>query len=105
MKFSNEIISAYADGELQGGEKNEFEKVLHHDDELQQELDDFYALKSQLQNAYKNVESPVTQQYTSGNARYAMYVALLLLTFSGGWFSGELLNNRTMAEVESLIRL
>ena len=101
MKFSNEIISAYADGELQGGEKKEFEKTLHHDDELQQKLDDLYALKAQLQNAYKNIEPPVKQQYASGNARYAMYAALLLLTFSGGWFSGELLNNRTMAEIES----
>ncbi|RDH82921.1 MAG: hypothetical protein DIZ80_11685 [endosymbiont of Galathealinum brachiosum] len=101
MKFSNEIINAYADGELQGGEKIEFEKVLHNDDELQQELDDLYALKAQLHNAYKNVELPVRQQYASGRARYAMYAALLLLTFSGGWFSGEMINNSSIAKIES----
>lgn len=94
MEFSTEIINAYADGELQGGEKIEFEKALLSNDELQKTLDDLYALKAQLQHAYHNVEAPVKQQVSNGNYRVAVYAMFMLMTFTGGWFSSEVLHNR-----------
>ncbi len=89
MKFSAEMISAYADGELQGSEKTEFEEVLKTDAELQQTLDDLCGLKSQLKQTYQNVRPPAKLQYSSGNYRYAMYAVFFVLTFSVGWFSGD----------------
>ncbi len=100
MEFSNEIINAYADGELQGSEKTEFEKELQKDAELQQALNDLYTLKAQLQSAYQNIVPPVKQQYTSGNMRYAVFSILLLLTFTGGWFSAGMIHNEKIADVE-----
>ena len=79
MEFSTEIINAYADGELQGGEKIEFEKALLSDTNLQQTLDDLYALKAQLQHAYHNVEPPVKQQDSTTNYRVAAYAVFLLM--------------------------
>jgi len=89
MKFSAEMISAYADGELQGSEKTEFEEVLQTDVELQQAYSDLCALKTQLRHTYQNIAPPVRQQYTSSNYRYAMYAVFFMLTFSVGWFSSD----------------
>jgi len=103
MKFSNEIINAYADGELQGTEKTDFERVLQNDIELQHTLDELYALKLQLQHAYKIIEPPAKPQYTSGNYRVAAYAVFLLLAFSGGWISSDRLHNEPgMQETASL---
>jgi len=103
MKFSNEIINAYADGELQGTEKTDFERVLQNDIELQHTLDELYALKLQLQHAYKNIEPPAKPQYASGNYRVAAYAVFLLLAFSGGWISSDRMHNEPgMLETASL---
>jgi len=103
MEFSTEIINAYADGELQGGEKIEFEKALLTDTKLQQTLDDLYALKAHLKHAYHNVEPPVKTPVSSSKYRVASYVAFLLMTFTGGWFSSDLLHNRlNVAETNSV---
>ena len=103
MEFSTEIINAYADGELQGGEKIEFEKALLVDTKLQQTLDELYALKAQLKHAYQNVEPPVEHQFSSNKFRVASYVAFLLMTFTGGWFSSDVLHNRmSMADSGSI---
>jgi len=104
MKFSAEMISAYADGELQGSEKTEFENVLQHDVELQQALTDLCALKSQLQHTYQNVVPPAKAQYTKSNYRYAMYAVFFVLTFSVGWLSGGAMHSQSenLAEVNTL---
>ena len=94
MEFSTEIINAYADGELQGGEKIEFEKALLKDTTLQQTLDEICVLKTQLLHAYQSIEPPVKQPLSTSKYQVAMYVALLMLTFTGGWFSSEVLHNR-----------
>jgi len=88
MKFSAEMISAYADGELQGSEKTEFENELQNDAELQQAVEDVRALKLQLQKTYQNVVPPAKLQYSTSNYRYAMYAVFFVLTFTVGWFSG-----------------
>ncbi|MCW9046980.1 MAG: hypothetical protein OQK46_02785 [Gammaproteobacteria bacterium] len=103
MEFSTEIIHAYADGELQGGEKTEFEKALLTDTKLQQTLDDLYALKAQLQHAYQNVKPPVKQQVSNGSYRMLASVALLVITFTGGWFTSDVLSNRMGMSDESSV--
>jgi len=94
MKFSAEMISAYADGELQGSEKTEFESELQHDVQLQQALSELCALKTQLQSTYQNVVPPAKHQYTSSNYRYAAYAVFFMLTFSVGWFSGDAMHSQ-----------
>jgi len=101
MKFSNEIINAYADGELQGTEKTDFEKVLQDDTALQHTLDELYALKLQLQHAYQNIEPPAKPQYSSGNYRVAAYALFLLVAFSGGWISSDRMHKNTEAMLGS----
>ncbi len=100
MKFSDEMISAYADGELQGSEKTEFENELQNDFELQQALNDLYALKAQLKQTYQHVQPPVKPQYTKSNYRVAAYAAFLLLTFAVGWLGGDRMHvqNESMAQ-------
>ncbi len=93
MKFSAEMISAYADGELQGSEKIEFEDVLKTDIELQQKLNDLCGLKSQLKRTYQNIEPPARIQYSTSNYRYAAYAVFFMLTFSVGWFSGDAMHS------------
>jgi len=93
MKFSAEMISAYADGELQGSEKTEFEDVLQYDTELQQSLNDLCGLKTQLKQTYQNIEPPARLQYSTGNYRYAAYAVFFMLTFSIGWFSSDAMHS------------
>ena len=92
MKFSDEMISAYADGELQGGEKAEFESVLEHDIELQQALAHVNGLKLQLHEAYHQVEVPAHVQHKTFGRRMASYAMLLVLVFGSGWMSGDLMH-------------
>lgn len=92
MNFSQEMINAYADGELQGSEKAEFENALLNDAELQQKLDEVHSIKIQLSQAYQNIDVPVHMKYQTSKYRMSSYVALLLVAFVGGWVSGELVN-------------
>ena len=88
MKFSDEMINAYADGELLGSEKTEFENALQNDVELQQVLNNVHLLKAQLREAYKEVELPAQEISQPVNYRIASYVALLFFAFAGGWIGG-----------------
>jgi len=92
MKFSDEMINAYADGELQGNEKAEFENALLNDMELQQALDDVMNLKEQLRQAYNHIDVPSHVQHKSINYRIAVYAGFLLLAFSSGWFGGDMMH-------------
>jgi intracellular sulfur oxidation DsrE/DsrF family protein len=104
MKFSDEMISAYADGELQGSEKTEFENELENDEQLQQTLNDLCALKVQLRQTYQNVRPPASPQYSRGNYRVAVYAMFLMLAFSVGWFSSDSMHTQheVMAQAESM---
>lgn len=93
MKFSEEMINAYADGELQGSEKAEFEQVLMHDAELQQSVEKVMALKSSIKQAYADIELPVEPVHKPVNYAVAAYVLFLLLGFSGGWLSSGLVTD------------
>lgn len=98
MKFSDEMISAYADGELQGAEKTEFESVLQHDIDLQNAINDIYELKAQLHHTYKDVSAPVEEQRKTTNYRMAAYSAFLFVAFTSGWISSDLMHPRITAE-------
>ena len=89
MKFSEDMVNAYADGELQGSEKSEFEMALMNDADLQSALDEVLQLKSELRNAYKHVKEPVQRKSPATNYRVASYIGLFLLAFSSGWISGD----------------
>jgi len=92
MKFSEDMVNAYADGELQGSEKIEFEVALRNEPDLQNALDEVLQLKSQLRSAYQRVEVPVQQRRSLTKYRVASYVGLFLLVFSSGWISGDFIN-------------
>ncbi|VAW62445.1 hypothetical protein MNBD_GAMMA11-3130 [hydrothermal vent metagenome] len=93
MKFSNEMISAYADGELQGNEKIEFEKELQLDAQLCQALDDLYILKMQLKDAYEGVDTVAPVEQVSTNYSFAAYLVFLIVAFSSGWISSDLMHS------------
>lgn len=101
MKFSDEMINAYADGELQGSEKAEFEAALLSDVELQRTLDGINLVKEQLRHAYQKVDMPAKTQHKSVNRRVASYVGFLILAFSGGWISGDMLHDSKTAVVQA----
>jgi len=103
MKFSDEIINAYADGELQGAEKTEFEIVLEHDMELKQQIDDIQELKMQLRNTYSNVNTPVAVpvQRKVANYRVAAYSVFLFIAFTSGWIGSGLMDNPRIAAEQS----
>jgi len=92
MIFSDEMISAYADGELQGSEKAEFENALQVDVPLRQALDDVLILKLQLKDAYKGVEPVASPQPAVTNYRFVAYMAFLIVAFGGGWISSDLMH-------------
>ncbi|VAW66749.1 hypothetical protein MNBD_GAMMA10-986 [hydrothermal vent metagenome] len=93
MKFSDEMINAYVDGELQGNEKIEFEKALQDDSQLRQTLDDLYILKMQLNDAYKGVKPVERAKPVVANYRLAAYMAFLVVAFSSGWISSDLMHS------------
>ena len=101
MKFSDEMINAYADGELQGSEKTEFETALLNDLELQQALDNVVSLKSQIRSAYAGVNAPAQVQHSGVSYRNVMYACLLLLAFSGGWISSDMIPQQPNSVAQS----
>jgi len=92
VNFSDEKINAYADNELQGQEKNAFETALKNSPELQLALNDTYALKKQIRETYKNIQTVNTTKNKTTYMQLGAYAAILLLTFSGGWISSDLLH-------------
>ncbi len=93
MKFSDKKINAYADGELRNHEKAEFEDALQKDPALKLALNNAYTLKKQLQGVYKNtIKHEIARRKNTINARVASYAIILLLTFSGGWISSDLIH-------------
>lgn len=90
MKFSDEMINAFADGELQGSEKIEFEAALQIDNELRDSLDSVLELKSQLRSAYAQVVVPASVPHNSMNYKAVLFSCLLLLAFSGGWICSDM---------------
>ena len=101
MKFSDEIINAYIDGELLGSEKIEFENMLEGDAELQKTLESLYALKAQLKNAYESVEPPAKPQYKVGNYRLVASAMALAFTFAMGWFGAGVVQQQTDSMVDA----
>lgn len=89
MKLSNEMINAYADGELQGSDRAEFESKLQDDPAAQQALQEVLAIKQQLAQAYRGATAPTQSPSRRMNYRLAGYAALLLLAFSGGWLGSN----------------
>jgi len=100
MKFSEDMVNAYADGELQGSEKVEFEAALINDPDLQSALDEVLELKTVLRNAYQNVAEPVQRQNPTVSYRVASYFGLFLLVFSSGWFSSDFVNNPNLSSTQ-----
>ncbi len=92
MNFSDEMISAYADGELQGSEKIEFENTLQVDAQLRQALDNVFILKLQLKDAYKDVDPVERLQPAVMNYRFVAYMTFLIVAFGGGWISSDLMH-------------
>ena len=92
MKFSDEMINAYADGELQGGEKAEFEEALKNDVKLQQAVDCVFVLKAQLHDAYRGVDAFSPAQNDGFGYRVAGFALMFLLVFSSGWLGGDLMH-------------
>ncbi|HED32955.1 MAG TPA: hypothetical protein ENJ08_01875 [Gammaproteobacteria bacterium] len=92
MKFSDEMISAYADGELQGNEKIEFESALQVDAQLRQSLDNVLILKLQLKDTYKGVDPVERDLPAVTNYRFVAYMAFLIVAFGGGWISSDLMH-------------
>ncbi|VAW67221.1 hypothetical protein MNBD_GAMMA09-3070 [hydrothermal vent metagenome] len=103
MNFSDEMINAYADGELQGGEKLEFEHELQNDPQLQHTIADLKALKLQLSHAYKNIDAPERAQLKATNYRMLAYAAFLIVAFGSGWISSDFMHTpRVPAEQAGL---
>lgn len=106
MRFSEDMINAYADGELQGSEKAEFEAALRADFELQCALDEVLQLKRNLREAYLHVDvpTPVQTQTASVKYRVAGYMALFALVFSSGWLSSDFIHKpATVSEQLTLL--
>jgi intracellular sulfur oxidation DsrE/DsrF family protein len=99
MKLSNEMINAYADGELQGSDRAEFEAKLQRDPVAQQTLQDILTIKQQLSQAYRGAVAPTQSQSRAMSYRLAGYAALLVLAFSGGWLGG---NHMHQSDLQSL---
>jgi len=93
VKFSDEKINAYADNELHGQEKNDFEKALQSDPKLQFALNNTYTLKKQILNTYKTAHTTnEIKAHPLKNMQLATYAIILLLTFSSGWISSDLVH-------------
>ncbi len=91
MKFSDEMINAYADGELGGSEKADFERALQQDPQLQQALDEKMLIKARVKAAYAGIEMPQDRHAKGLNYSALMYACLLVVAFLGGWTSSDLL--------------
>jgi intracellular sulfur oxidation DsrE/DsrF family protein len=105
MKLSNEMINSYADGELQGSDRVEFESRLQHDLAAQQSLQEILAIKQQLAQAYRGATAPTQSPTRRMNYRLAGYAALLLLAFSGGWLGSNQMHQsdaQPLADARSL---
>ncbi len=104
MKLSNEMINAYADGELRGSDRAEFEALLQNDSAAQLALQDILAVKQQLAQAYRGAAAPAPSPSRTVDYRLAGYAALLLLAFSGGWLGSNQMHQgdaRPLADAQS----
>ncbi len=105
MKLSNEMINAYADDELQGIDRAEFEIKLQHEPEAQQALQEILAIKQRLRQGYRGAAAPAKHTSRTMSYRLAGYGALLVLAFSGGWLGSNQMHQGDtlpMAEAQPL---
>jgi len=89
MKYSDEIINAYIDGELGGVEKHGFRLDMERDQSLAERVDALCCLKKSLQASYQQLPLVARQmdEQSIGHA-WAQSMAALLLLFVGvlaGW--------------------
>ncbi len=106
--YSDEIINAFVDGELDGPEKEKFKLEMDVDDELFQRVKSVCELKKSLKQSYEQVTMPKDQfdfghKSTFSVIRYGMAALLMLgLGVMLGWYSNEQVSIKGVAQSEAL---
>jgi anti-sigma factor RsiW len=94
----NWALHAFADGELQGEERQAIERLLAENEEARKALSDINYQKSELRKAYgATVDEPVPatlldaaqSHHPRGYLRVVASLALLLIGGSGGWYLAQ----------------
>lgn len=101
-KYSDEIINAYIDGELDGTERQGFQSDMEHNAELAERVQTLCSLKKSVQSSYQQVPF-ISRQLDpqTGFRNWAQGVAALLLLCVGilaGWLGhGNFIHETSLA--------
>lgn len=100
INFSDELINAYVDGELNGSEKEAFKKAMAEDKSLADKVNSLYELKQFVQSSYAHVSESENYSHTNSSTKYKKLLkfssaagVFLLIGASFGWLSHQYLNN------------
>jgi hypothetical protein len=94
MHYSDEIINAYIDGELEGPEREKFKDDLQNNEELANKVRILCGLKCSLKSSYSQIPlpGPIQQDpvgFYFGNIKLAVVAVLILCV---GYFLGSAVN-------------
>lgn len=88
MKYTDEKLNAYIDGELSIEDELELLEDLNKDIDLCKRLSDFKQLKLLVHSTYKDDVSEKPSRTSSNNIKYSLVASVLLtLGIVGGWYS------------------
>jgi len=88
MKYTDEKLNAYIDGELSIEDELELLENLNEDKDLCKRLSDFKQLKLLVHSTYKDDVSEQPSRTSSKNIKYSLVASVLLtLGIVGGWYS------------------
>ena len=88
MKYTDEKLNAYIDGELSIEDELELLEDLNEDKDLCKRLSDFKQLKLLVHSTYKDDVPDKSSRTSSSKVKYSLVASVLLtLGIVGGWYS------------------
>lgn len=94
--YSDEILNAFVDGELEGHEKEKFKLDMQNDEQLKNHVHALCNLKKSIQSGYAQVPLPkqVDETKSSTSLLDIKLVMLVVLVLCAGFFLGSVVSHK-----------
>lgn len=98
--FSDEMLNAYLDGELEADERAQVLQALRQDEDLSRRVCELQKIHNMVQLAYQNTDLPDGYESTSSSSPTKRYFAVAASVFLvlGAFFSGWIAHNNDQAQ-------
>ena len=108
MKYSDEIINAYVDGELEGPEKEQFKQDIKDDAELADQVISLCELKKSLKSTYSQIPLPISgnehnSSYPVNLKQYAAAVIILCMGYFLGFGVNSALEKNSYVAQDNIV--